>query len=78
MRVAALFVALTASVPAMADLVGTLPGKFTTTPAGGASYSLPLELPPGIAGMTPALAIQYSSGTPDFPRAAIFLDTHLR
>ncbi|WP_428309768.1 FG-GAP-like repeat-containing protein [Hydrocarboniphaga sp.] len=45
--------------------VGSTAGAFQATPGGGASYRMPLSLPPGLGGMTPQLAIEYSSSGPD-------------
>lgn len=42
--------------------VGTLPGSFSITPSGGAQYVMPLDLPPGRAGMIPEIAFVYNSG----------------
>ncbi len=42
--------------------VGYLPGSGSVTPTGDFSWSMPLEIPPGRAGMQPALALSYSSG----------------
>jgi RHS repeat-associated protein len=41
--------------------VGTLPGKLVVTPLGSASYSVPLEVPPGRGGIQPELALHYDS-----------------
>jgi hypothetical protein len=38
-----------------------LPGKFEVTPTGAASYTVPIAVPPGTAGMTPSLSIAYNS-----------------
>jgi len=40
---------------------GALNGTFGTTPTGAATYTLPLTIPPGIAGMAPNLALNYNS-----------------
>lgn len=39
-----------------------LPGKFDVTPEGSASFSIPISIPPGTAGMVPFLSINYMSG----------------
>lgn len=39
--------------------VGRTPGTAWVTPAGAAAYSIPLALPPGTAGLTPALSLEY-------------------
>lgn len=45
--------------------VGTMPGSLRVTPTGAAEYSIPLTLPPGVAGLTPQLAIRYDSQSGD-------------
>lgn len=40
----------------------SLPGDFSVDSNGGTVYSIPLQLPPGTAGMMPTLSIVYSSG----------------
>lgn len=45
--------------------VGTLPGDFAVTLNGDASYGIPIEVPPGINGMAPQLALRYDSSQSD-------------
>lgn len=40
---------------------GVLAGAAGVTPSGGASYSIPVELRPGIGGLMPKISISYSS-----------------
>jgi RHS repeat-associated protein len=44
-----------------AGKVGTLPGGGGVGPTGAYSYVLPIDVPPGRAGMTPSLSLSYSS-----------------
>src|SRR5262245_64329912 len=39
----------------------SLPGKFEVGAAGAATYTIPIAAPPGTAGMTPALTLEYNS-----------------
>jgi hypothetical protein len=39
----------------------TLPGKFAVSQSGAATYAIPLQVPPGVAGLEPKLALTYSS-----------------
>ncbi|MGD9108231.1 MAG: RHS repeat-associated core domain-containing protein [Gammaproteobacteria bacterium] len=41
--------------------VGSLSGKLTVNEVGAAVYNVPINVPPGTAGMTPKLSITYSS-----------------
>lgn len=41
--------------------VGTSPGEFSVDETGAATYRMPLRVPPGVAGMTPELALVYNS-----------------
>ena len=53
-----------ATVPAEdtnSTAIGTLPGNFNVDESGAATYSVPLSLPQGIGGVTPQLALFYSS-----------------
>jgi len=39
----------------------TVPGAFDVSPGGAASYSVPIQLPPGVGGLDPKLALVYNS-----------------
>ena len=44
-------------------LPGATSGSFSVNPAGGANYTIPLELLPGVNGLAPELSIVYSSNS---------------
>lgn len=65
-RVNALVVGLLAAANcgisvAQSTVAGVTAGGFSVSDAGAAEYSIPLRIPPGIAGMTPKLALAFSS-----------------
>ncbi|CAN7238865.1 FG-GAP-like repeat-containing protein [Polaromonas sp. LjRoot131] len=53
-----------ASMPAMAQgttVAGTMPGQFAVNESGAATYRIPVQVPPGVAGMEPKLELSYNS-----------------
>jgi hypothetical protein len=46
-------------------VAGTIPGSFAVSSTGEATYTMPLVVPPGAAGMQPSLAIAYNSASGD-------------
>ena len=45
----------------VADFPGVMPGSFSVTDSGSASYTLPIKTPAGVNGMSPSLAVSYNS-----------------
>src|SRR5215468_5319223 len=48
---------------ATSGVAGTmsLPGQFSVNQGGGASYTIPISVPPGSAGVVPGLSLEYAS-----------------
>ncbi len=44
---------------------GALTGQFAVSPSGAATYTVPISIPPGVAGMAPNLSLGYSSQAAD-------------
>lgn len=44
---------------------GSLPGSLSVNNAGAATYAIPIDVPPGTAGLTPALTLKYASDAPN-------------
>jgi hypothetical protein len=42
-------------------VAGTTPGQFTVNESGAATYRIPIQVPPGVAGMEPKLELSYNS-----------------
>jgi hypothetical protein len=49
--------------PPAPELFGSTPGAFNVTDRGSAMYAIAIDVPPGRAGIEPALALRYTSST---------------
>jgi hypothetical protein len=55
-------VGLTIAAPsARGEPLMQLSGSFTVTPTGAAAYTIPIDVPPGTAGMSPSISLNYTS-----------------
>ncbi len=50
------------AVPTHIDIPGALQGRSSVTSSGRAQYTIPIDIPPGVAGMQPQVALTYNSG----------------
>jgi hypothetical protein len=50
-----------AGPPVGAPFNGVVSGQFSVSPSGAATYTVPISIPPGVAGMAPNLSLVYNS-----------------
>ena len=53
-----------AQTPTPTTAIGTTPGSFDVTLAGTASYTIPIKVAPGTAGLEPSIQFSYDSQSP--------------
>lgn len=58
-----IIVLLAINIPLYGEEVyhGSVQGNFAVSPMGAATYTVPIEMPPGVGGMQPKIAITYNS-----------------
>ena len=52
---------ITANATNAVEVPGAMPGSFSVSDSGKANYVIPIEVPPGRAGLQPSLSLVYSS-----------------
>jgi len=52
-------------IPGDNGVVGTIPGSLSVSGSGSAVYSIPIEVSPGVSGMTPEISLVYNSNGGD-------------
>lgn len=61
------FFSVLSSIVNAQEIVGSIGGQFDVSPLGSATYSIPISLPPGTAGMEPKLSLTYDGNAPGGP-----------